>query len=839
MRRPGVLALSVSLSLLGLVPRLSATDVPAGWVSIVSENSGKCLDVPWWKPTNYARNPGTVLQQWTCWGGDMQQFQLTPVQGGYKITSKISGQVLDIRGGPSATRNGVPVQQWPYLGGSNQIFRLVRQKDGTYLITAVNSGKRLDVVAISKNDGAALQQWADTGGANQKWRLVPVAAPAPAPSADSAPASSPAPGAPSNLTGLWANEGGDKVTQDELRVSKKSENLTGTVRNNAWDGTTIKLSGARNETVSFNLVLEAAQARAPQVAVFFNTLTGPNGAKIQTVKQATGNDIFSYVGRPIELFYMRYLPIRGMSFFGWYLGNEQGFPPRMRATSGQNWTSRPDHDKNYPDILVPLELVPTFEIAAGQNQSVWADIYIPKGTPAGAYRGTLAVTENGAVTHSVPVSLTVQPFALPDAPAIKQFTNLDPTELMWRYFTGAGGYVGWGTDQGKQVKTLADTYYQFFHRHGIDLIAGETECPSAGTQPCAMNLPRYTGDLYTAAHGYEGRGAGVGTSLYSIGTYGTWNRAGTTTAAQSQALADAWESWFEKNLPNTTRFIYLQDEPTSSDWPKVENWAKWMGQSAGPGKDLLTLSTVSRSTALLHIPDLKIALENSWIGDCGALGYGCDVQAVTTNELAQYQDLPNRHVWEYNLNSPGVGTANTEDNGVAMRTVAWVQYKMNVERWFYWFANLNSQDIDLFAQACTWNCTSNMDPAFGLFSQNGSTNGNGLLVYPGTDVSHKNNSYGVQGPFASLRLKEWRRGIEDGDYLTIAAQLDPTTTQAIVQKVMPKALWENPAPDHDPSWFRGPVSWSANPDDWEAARTQLAAIISKACVTNSNASYCQ
>jgi Domain of unknown function (DUF4091) len=112
-------------------------------------------------------------------------------------------------------------------------------------------------------------------------------------------------------------------------------------------------------------------------------------------------------------------------------------------------------------------------------------------------------------------------------------------------------------------------------------------------------------------------------------------------------------------------------------------------------------------------------------------------------------------------------------------------------------------------------------------------------VYPGTDVAHPADSYGVNGPFASLRLKEMRRGLQDGDYLTLAAQIEPVAVQNIVSKTMPKALWENPAPDGDPSWFRGSVSWSPNPDDWENSRAQLAAIISNYCSSNPSHTFCQ
>jgi hypothetical protein len=192
------------------------------------------------------------------------------------------------------------------------------------------------------------------------------------------------------------------------------------------------------------------------------------------------------------------------------------------------------------------------------------------------------------------------------------------------------------------------------------------------------------------------------------------------------------------------------------------------------------------------------------------------------------------------MNRPGVGTDDTEDDGIAMRTVAWAQYKLNIERWFYWYANLIDLSKDLFQTACTWDCGgTRLDRELGQTNNADYTNGSGVLVYPGTDVAHLEDSYGVNGPFASLRLKEMRRGLQDGDYLTLAAQIDPASVQNIVAKAMPKALWENPAPEGDPSWFIGSVSWSPNPDDWESSRAQLAGIISNYCSKNPGTQFCQ
>src|SRR5258708_1875931 len=77
--------------------------------------------------------------------------------------------------------------------------------------------------------------------------------------------------AQSNISAVWANDGGDKVTRDDLRATA---NLTA-VHNRVWDGTTVHLFGGRNEVVAACLILEAPTSAATNVTVSFNQLTGP------------------------------------------------------------------------------------------------------------------------------------------------------------------------------------------------------------------------------------------------------------------------------------------------------------------------------------------------------------------------------------------------------------------------------------------------------------------------------------------------------------------------------------------------------------------------------------
>lgn len=90
-------------------------------------------------------------------------------------------------------------------------------------------------------------------------------------------------GARAAISAVWANDGEDKVTQDELRATNGTP-----VNNSLWDGQTISLFGAENEIVNFNLILEAASASATNVSVSISNLVAPpeRSSAIQAVPQA-------------------------------------------------------------------------------------------------------------------------------------------------------------------------------------------------------------------------------------------------------------------------------------------------------------------------------------------------------------------------------------------------------------------------------------------------------------------------------------------------------------------------------------------------------------------------
>jgi hypothetical protein len=644
------------------------------------------------------------------------------------------------------------------------------------------------------------------------------------------------------ITAVWANDGEDKVTQDELRAS-----LGAAVNNRLWNGRTISISGAQNETVTFNLILEAAKQTTGSVSVNFDRLAGPNGAVIHSQPINGDNGVFNYVDRPIENFYVRYIQVNGIStnLYDAY-HDERQVPEKMRRpwtgngvpVAGTGWIDRPDHNKFYPDVAVPLEAVPRFDIAAGKNQAVWTDIYIPKNSPPGLYTGQVTVQENGQTVKIIPVQLKIYNFALPDQPSSKTMLYVSPTDIYRRFLTGTSTKPSLSANDANipRANQILDRYYFMAKRHGITVVSDPSgiagDCSTPG-QPCRSGLHRLQNNFYTAANGYDGWGAGTSQDLYVVGMYGCWN--GTLYAGQCgpglaqwaddsksamQSNADAWETWFERNHPQIQRFIYLTDE--STNYSQTEQWANWISSDPGPGHLLQSFATIwLPNDVFQNVPSLSI-----YAHPCGL-----SAKDLTQSVAQHILRAPAKLLYGYNGARPACGSWAIEDEGTSLREIPWAQHKQHMDRWFYYYANQYANggfEPDLFVQSPE-SLSNASDPSFGSTnSQRSYNNGEGLLFYPGTDVLYPNDSYGLDGPIASLRLKYWRRGIEDVAYLTMASAINPLAVQLMVNNIIPKVAWEydvvNPS-DPNSNYQIAPISWSNSSTDWEAAREQLANII--------------
>jgi hypothetical protein len=264
------------------------------------------------------------------------------------------------------------------------------------------------------------------------------------------------------------------------------------------------------------------------------------------------------------------------------------------------------------------------------------------------------------------------------------------------------------------------------------------------------------------------------------------------------------------------------DDP--SQVAQLNDWIAKLHANPGPGGQLRGFATTSTLNAVTKLPGLDIT--GSWYSVA-------DPKAWTPAVNAFLAGGPRRAQYQYNGKRPSSGSFAIEDDGTAPRMIPWAQWKMGVARWYYWNATyyydfqIKGIRQNVWTTANTYGSNDGFDPIRGQTGYN-YANGDGVLFYPGTDTQYPEVSLGVNGPIASLRLKYWRRGIQDADYLALANAVDPVATKAVVQRMVPRALWETGVQvEWDPSWLLGGVSWPVDPDAWETARAELAAIIEK------------
>ncbi len=102
-----------------------------GSYQVQSVNSGMSLNIDGDSMSN-----GAPVIQWPYSSTPNENWQLEPTGDGYyTLVVESTGKCLDVNGGPSATGDGIVVQQWDCWGGSNQAWQLVSNSGVTHSVT--------------------------------------------------------------------------------------------------------------------------------------------------------------------------------------------------------------------------------------------------------------------------------------------------------------------------------------------------------------------------------------------------------------------------------------------------------------------------------------------------------------------------------------------------------------------------------------------------------------------------------------------------------------------------------------------------------------------------------
>jgi hypothetical protein len=614
-------------------------------------------------------------------------------------------------------------------------------------------------------------------------------------------------------------DGAYKVAQEDLPPGTTNSN---------WHDNAVYLKGARNETLGFMLTIgNDTNTNATNMSVTMSSFSynTDHSTGITSVVVSSGN-VWNLVGRNIQQFLTHYLEIKGLSILTWGTYDEYAIPSRFRRpctpsggvcvpNGGTTWNDRPDHNKHYPEILVNSEIEPTFTVYASSSQGVFFDVYVPKGIQSGEYTSYIYVYQNSVLQVVIPVHLTVRNLTLTDAPRFKVMIAISQPDIAERM---AGNRY---PDEGFHVEphyTRNKRAVQQLHAHGMIPIGDDNVTTNV---PYPIDVARLNGTLYSAATGYYGRGQDTGDTMYSIGTYGSWSEWGTTTAA-IVAHMTAWTTYFAANYPNVRAIWYIRDE----DMTNVPAYSAAASTITVSGYKINHLVTYSWPDVRTEAPTINFPLTGG-----GWVGVSSVSWASAATHYLQGLTPGTTSAGGYNGNRPWCGSHNNDDDGVAFMAISWSALKLKIPYWFYWEANYYNNyqgglgNTDLWNDAETFGGYSGIDSILGETGWNYG-NGDGVLQYPGIDQVFTADSRGVEAFFPSIRLKLWRRAIQDGDYILAARDANASAANAIVQTRVPKVLYEvNCVEPSDCTYVYGPPSWSEDPEDFTTSREALAALI--------------
>jgi Glycoside hydrolase 123, catalytic domain len=559
---------------------------------------------------------------------------------------------------------------------------------------------------------------------------------------------------------LWAVGDGEKIAPDTT-----ASPLAG--RNAAWDGRTIRIFGARNEVLAFQVIVQADRAGIASLSATLPELRQRGGeARIAYAPPALDPSLSA--GRAIQLFSVRSMKVTEETHASWVWA--PGSPAAPKRTVG--WQ--------------PVQLVPEnaragrggfpLKVAPGETQALWIEVYTGRARPAGVYEGTIAVRADGA-TRALPVELELLDFELPDEPSMDAMVFYEPEQPVL--------YQG-RTD-------LDPAYHRFAHRHRVELVHAYDEAR------VRSSLGRLDGTDFTAASGYEGPGERRGNRIVPLTFYGPGKEFDERASAWRRA--DAWMTFLAATLPEARTFLYLPDEPYPPQYPYVTRLAENVRSNPGPGRALPTFVTKA------IVPEFA-SLIDIW----------CVPPQAFDVAKAAAERARGRRVWFYNGGRPNGPALVIDAPATEARVVAWAAFKHDADTYFYWHGvhwrhNAQKQgerNQNVWANPITFD---NRGQPRKPVEDQGYINGDGVLLYPGEEKLHPEEDRGIEGPVGTMQLANLRRGLQDHQYLTMARRLglEPAVQKALAA-IVPRVF-----SDAGPT-----VGFAEDGETFEAARRELA-----------------
>jgi hypothetical protein len=573
-----------------------------------------------------------------------------------------------------------------------------------------------------------------------------------------------APATNASVRSVWAVNDGEKIERDDLNNPNKQTNST-------WDGHTIKIFGARNEIIAFQLIIEAGRDGISRLTVSLPQLL-QKGGKARINYTAPTVDPTNYLGRPIQIFSVNYMNVETPSHAEWVYKVDSPSAPKD------------------PTGWKPVQLIPEnarigrggfpFHVPRDSNQAVWIEIYTNEDLPDGIYNGSVTVTADWQ-KREIPIELELFDFTLSDENSMQAMVYYE--SLQPKLYQG---------------RDLDAEYHRFAHRQRIELVQAYDKAAVEAAHG------RFDGSDFSRARGYEGPGENVGNQIIPRTFYGPGKSFDERASAWREA--DSWMTFLNEKFSNAITFLYLPDEPGPKQYSYIRQLADNIHSNPGPGKALSTFVTKR------YVKELDGAID---IWDTGPLGY--DIKR------AEEERRRGRKYWIYNGGRPAAGAIVIDAPATDPRATIWACFKHGVDNYFYWQGvhwQHNRQKVgerkqNVWANPITFD---NRGQPNKPIDDQGYINGDGVLMYPGEDKLHPDQDRGIRGPISTIQLANLRRGLQDHQYLTLARKLRLNAlVDEVLQSVVPRVFSDS-----------GPaVGFSEAGNDYERARYKLAQAIAQ------------
>jgi hypothetical protein len=456
-----------------------------------------------------------------------------------------------------------------------------------------------------------------------------------------------------------------------------------------------------------------------------------------------------------------------------------------------------------PDILIPAvdpyyhqttNAFP-FTVAANQNQSVWIDVHVPPTAPSGYYSGTMTVKSGSTTLATLPVLYAVWSWKMPSTASLRSWTNIGYGAngfcLVWYgSATGCNQYPGAlynGSPSYDYGVTLAmyDAAVQFLdNRISLSGATNVYNQESAGdfTKFDAVYGPLLDGTGGPSYVGSDSGGQPISDNVTTILPGAKWTTINLHLAnplASSQATFQNFATHFTAKGWFTDRlFYYLCDEPPSQcSWAQLQANGSLVHSYSTPIVPNLVTTNMNYATdnGVQNVIDWMLPqmydLESpSWItgsyfgGPWQGPQYTAWLAGNAQRKIGTYQACTSAGTCGNGTTGPANYTwpnLHIDGRPVANRAMEWLTFlhsgpsyqntPLSVE--LYWSADA----CDYYT--CGYPAGTH-DPFVSVLLAGG--NGDGTLVYPCSTAR-----CGTASPIwlPSIRLKHWRDGIQDYEYL--------------------------------------------------------------------------